>query len=209
MPKLLIGALSGWKYRTRRQQCLTSWMADGDRVGIRSVFLMGCGTAEFPEQVGPHTLVLPCPDDYPSLTQRTRWFCRWALSQDGWDYLLKLDDDTYVSIPRIAAYDYKDRPYIGAEWKRGVHYGSGGAGYLLSRAAAAIVAEKLTDPTGNEDLVVGRILKDAGVPFSIDKRFVPFGNPNRRPRADNDKITAHRVDPMTFLLAHEETGLKP
>ena len=82
MPRILIGALSGWKYHERRQRCLSTWMADADSAGLRSVFLLGCPTAAQPERLGPHYLALPCPDDYPSLPQRTLWFCRWAWGKD-------------------------------------------------------------------------------------------------------------------------------
>ena len=137
MPRILIGALSAWKYPERRRRCLATWMRDADALGVPAVFLLGCPTAVAPEQIGPHALVLPCPDDYASLPQRTMWFCRWATQYSvlgtQWDYLFKCDDDTYISIPRLLAFDPAGRDYIGAEWRPGVGYGSGGAGYFLSR----------------------------------------------------------------------------
>jgi hypothetical protein len=97
---------------------------------------------------------------------------------------------------------------VGAEWRPGVGYASGGAGYFLSRKAAAIVAERLASyPTGAEDLLVGRVLHSAGIEFSIDPRFVPFGSPDHRPRADNDLITLHAASEELILKSHEETGL--
>ena len=249
MTRILIGALSGWKYHERRQRCLSTWMADADALGVRSVFLLGCPKAvdggrwtvdgkdidhslftvhQPPTLIGPHALACPCPDDYQSLPQRTLWFCRWALGEESgqcmvnsgrriprppstvhcppWDYLFKCDDDTYVSIPRLLALDLADRDYVGAEWKAGVGYGSGGAGYFLSRKAAAIVAEKLTQASGAEDLLVGRVLRSASVPFAIEPRLVPFGSRDRRPRRDNALITCHACE-AAFLAAHEETGL--
>ena len=124
----------------------------------------------------------------------------------AWDYLFKCDDDTYVSIPRLLAYDTASRDYIGAEWKPDVKYASGGAGYFLSRKAAAIVAEKLTHATGVEDLLVGQILRAAGIPFSIEPRLVPFASMERRPRRDNDLITLHACT-AAWEASHAETGL--
>ncbi len=240
MTRILIGALSGWKYYERRQRCLATWMADADQLGVESVFLLGCPSATRPELIGPHALALPCPDDYPSLPQRTRWFCRWALEercqvrgercqeerdQAGlslsplpWDYLFKCDDDTYVSIPRLLAYaehllslspnpSHLSPDYVGAEWKPGVAYGSGGAGYFLSRPTAATVAERLTHTTGVEDLLVGKILCDAGIQLSIEPRLVPFGSMERRPRRDNDLITVHGCS-ASWEPSHAETGLR-
>jgi hypothetical protein len=231
--RILIGALSAWKYPERRRLCESTWMRDADALGVPSVFLLGCPTATTPEQIGPHALVLPCPDDYASLPQRTMWFCRAALqewemgrgcewetskiapsltlpvppSAPPWGYLFKCDDDTYISLPRLLAIDPAGRDYIGAEWRPGVGYASGGAGYFLSRRAASIVAERLESyPTGAEDLLVGRILAAAGIEISIDPRLVPFGSSDRRPRADNDLITAHAMSEELILKSHEETG---
>ena len=228
MSRILIGALSGWKYHERRGRCLSTWMADGDRCGVESVFLLGSSTAARPERVGPHALVLPCPDDYSSLPQRTMWFCRWALGEEerekggggeggrellapaDWDYLFKCDDDTYISVPRLLAYaasELAGRDYVGAEWRPGVGYGSGGAGYFLSRRAAAIVAERLEPhKTGAEDLLVGQVLRSAGVCFSIEPQLVPFGSMEHRPKKDNNLITLHGVEAGAFLAAHAETG---
>jgi hypothetical protein len=212
MTRILIGALSGWKHHERRGRCLATWMADGDAMGVRSVFLLGCPTAEAAEEIGCHHLVLPCPDDYASLPQRTRLFCQWALSTEysalstHWDYLFKCDDDTYVSIPRLLAYDLAGRDYVGAEWRPGAAYGSGGAGYFLSRKAAATVADRLTMPSGAEDLLVGQVLRAAGIPLSIEPRFVPFGSAARRPARSNDLITCH-AGPAAWQFSHAETGL--
>ncbi len=209
-------------------------MPDVYELKTPAFFLLGCPTCKHAEQLGPHHLALPCPDDYPSLPQRTRWFCQWALNLPspsgrgaggdgdsplalcgrgaggeglaGWDYLFKCDDDTYVSIPRLLAYDTAGRDYIGAQWKPGVNYASGGAGYFLSRKAAAIVAEKLTQATGAEDLLVGQILRTAGIPFSIEPRLVPFASIERRPRRDNDLITLHACT-AAWHPSHAETGL--
>ena len=207
--KLIIGALSGWKYRDRRDRCLTTWMRDYAELNIQAVFLLGCQTLEKPEHAGSHHLCLPCPDDYPSLPQRNAAFCRWALQRPDWDYLFKCDDDTYVSSPRLLAYDLAGRDYVGAEWQPDVGYGSGGAGYFLSRKAAALVAEQLDQSTGSEDLLVGQVLRSAGIELVIEARLVPSGSMQHRPKKDNDLITVHGADADTFLAAHAETGLHP
>jgi histo-blood group ABO system transferase len=207
MNRILIGALSGWKYPDRRQRCQATWMADGKECGVESVFLLGCPTVPQPEMVGQHALACPCPDDYASLPQRTRSFCRWAIERDDWDYLFKCDDDTYVSIPRLIRYDMGGRDYVGAEWQPGAGYGSGGAGYFLSRKAATVIAQRLVQSCGNEDQLVGETLRVAGIGLSIEPRLVPFGSMDHRPKRDNDLITLHGVGAAAFLTAHAETGL--
>ncbi len=206
MSRIIIGALQDSRDAARFALCRATWMKDARRLGVEALFLLGAGG-----QNGRQTahegdlLILPCPNTYPALPQRTRLFCRWALDSGGeWDYLLKCDSDTWVHVPRLLAYDTAGREYIGAEWKPGVGYASGGAGYLLSRKAAAIVAEKMTHTTGAEDLIVGQILRQNGIPFSIEPRFVPFGSMERRPKRTNDLITTHKVGADVFHVCQRE-----
>ncbi len=171
----------------------------------RSVFLIGIPELKAPELVGRH-LLLPGSSDYLSLPQRTRAFCQWAISRDDWDYLFKCDDDTYVSISRLIRYPLT-ADYIGAEWRPGVRYASGGAGYFLSRKAAEVVAEHLTRKEGPEDVYVRDALASQGIPFTQDQRFVALGNEELRPRADNDLITLHCVPSVPadlFYKSHQE-----
>lgn len=201
--RILVGALSGWQHGDRRDRCVDTWIPDLRKLGHDAVFLLGVPNLSRPERRGD-VLVLPCPDDYPSLPQRTRWFCQWALGIEGWDYLFKCDDDTYVAAYRLATYDLAGRDYVGAEWTPGVAYGSGGAGYFLSRRAAAVVAEKLTPATGAEDALVGQVLREAGIALSVEPRLIPFGSSERRPKPDNDIITLHGVDANVFYASHCE-----
>jgi len=186
-------------------------MNDGDDRDIQSLFLLGCPTAKEPEQMGLHTLALPCQDDYRHLPHKTRLFAQWALQRKDWDYLFKCDDDTYISMPRFLDYDPAGRDYIGAEWRPGAGYGSGGAGYFLSRLAAGYVAEfggsySLDSyPPGAEDMIVGALLRANGVEFSIEPRLIPFATLDLRPKKNNDLITSHACT-EAFMASHEETG---
>jgi hypothetical protein len=231
--RIMIGALSCWQYKERRDRCARTWMQEGDKLNgtspgepprdlhtiehtiehtiARSVFLIGSPGLEEPALAGRY-LLLPGPSDYRSLPQRTRAFCQWAIARDDWDYLFKCDDDTYVAMSRLIRYPLT-ADYIGAEWKPGVGYASGGAGYFLSRKAAEVVAEHLTRKEGPEDVYVRDALASQGIPFTQDQRFVALGNEELRPRADNDLITLHGVPSVPadlFYKSHQEcTGGEP
>ena len=213
MPKILIGALSGQNHQRRRDACRATWLADARRYNnLDAVFLLGAGDAIKQPTRADDVLLLPCPDLYDSLPQRTRWFCQWATQQDGWEFLFKCDDDTFVAVDRLAAYQPAGE-YVGAEWQDGVRYASGGAGYMISRRCAELVAEHMHDiagpeeksgfppfpnALGSEDLIVGDVLRRYSVPLTVDRRFVPYHDLADPPLAHNDTITTHGLPPDRF-----------
>jgi hypothetical protein len=70
-----------------------------------------------------------------------------------------------------------------------------GAGYFLSRRAAAIAADFLRDhPIGLEDALVGRALIGAGVEWHHDERFRSKLEQGFTPAPSNEIIAALRVD---------------
>lgn len=196
MSRFLIGLLSCHKHRDRDLLALETWIPVARALGMRVVFLVGDGPGKwFPFQDGDY-LHCPCPDTYPALPQKTRAFCRWALSQPDWTWLCKADNDTLIVPYRLqdcAQAIPEGVDYFGAEWKPKVAYASGGALFGLSRRATEIVARDLTARVGAEDLLVGKLLRRAGIPMHIDPRFVPFGNEQRRPLPDNGLITTHKI----------------
>lgn len=204
--KLAILVLSAAAYEDRREAVRETW-GSNLASNVDLVFLVGGGTG-VPSRVGD-ILTLPCPDDYPSLPQKTRWGMLWATttygglpingssssSSDCTMRIFKCDDDTFVHIPRLLDFiDTNPPAYVGHEMTNEFpSFASGGAGYLLNRDAAITVAGGLTDPIGNEDLLVSRVLMAAKIPFTPCSRFHPW-NANG-PRADNDFITSHYQKP--------------
>ena len=190
--KLLLGVLSGWQMWKRRERCLSTWMRKAlKHPDIDVVFLMGVPNLVKPERHG-YMLFLPCPNSYQCLPQRTRWFCEWACQQPDWEWALKTDDDVRLLVPRLLAYSFPPgADYIGAEWRPGIGYGSGN-GYFLSRRAATVVCEQLRDlryEAGAEDLLVGQVLRAAGIPLVVDnERFHVLAAPGERPGPGNNWV---------------------
>ena len=139
---------------------------------------------------------------------------RWAYD-NGYDYLFKADDDTFVRSEMLTRCGFERHDYMG--WQQqygpgGILYAQGGAGYFLSRNAM----EVLLGYTGlikyvAEDTQVGYVLLEAGIK--------PFHNPRfRRYYVDartmhtQGLLTSHKVPPdrfypiRAFLIRH---GIKP
>lgn len=200
--RILIGALSGNrpKLAARRKSCRRTWFTGiGGKPGVDCLFLLGAPRLREPDLRGDE-LWLPCPDDYDSLPQKTRGFCRWALANVDFEYLFKCDDDTYVCLDRLmrmpAGLDY-------CGWNvQGRGFASGGGGYLLSRRAAQIVADRLTERRGPEDLLVGQHLRRAGIALVHDSRFYPFSRLSRAPQPTNAQITGHHHGSRRILRVH-------
>ena len=137
-PRILIGALSGWAYAERRQRCLSTWMADAYELKTPAFSCSDAPRVNTPSSsariTSPchvPTTIRACPSgpagsasgpwgSTPPSDLRSRLDLPAPCSPvpaAAWDYLFKCDDDTYVSIPRLLAYDTAGRDYIGAEWK--------------------------------------------------------------------------------------------
>lgn len=195
MSRILIGVLSAHAYTERRQACWETWAGQAKQHGLDLVFALGDPTLPAPERSGER-LLLPCRDDYTSLSNKTRWLCRWMTEETSAEWLFKCDDDTYVHLPRFMAF-MPEAPYAGHEMGG---YCSGGAGYWLRRDAAAIVAARLEKTTWCEDWEVGKVLGEAGVPRQGSERFHPWDN--RWPEPRNDLITSHYCTPARMREIH-------
>lgn len=195
MPQpILIGVLSAFGYEDRRSLCRATWFRP-EPPTWDAVFLVGCQQVDDQPVTEPTRkgdfLYLPCPDDYTHLPQKSRLFCQWALTQPDWTYLYKTDDDGWTHIPRLLAYDPQGADLAGVEWRKGCGYASG-AGYLLSRRAAEIVATALKAQTGAEDALVAHVLAKEGISMRHEReRFLAFATLQKRPMRGNQLINAH------------------
>lgn len=205
--RIIVGVLSGLKEHSRRNQCRKTWMSQLKQHNCPAFFLFGNSkqTAQKDDE-----LHMCCPDDYISLPQKTRNFCQFCLDNYDFEYLFKCDDDTYVAVDRFLAY----KPigdYVGidpvecfedGQYSKG--FNSGGAGYFLSHKAAQIVATHLTEKTGAEDLLVGRLLLSHGLKRTQDKRFQAWNLDRTIPTQHNNGITVHYVRGEQMQKIHEQ-----
>ena len=194
--RIVIGALSAQNYEDRRQACRDTWARNLPK-GVDLVFLLGEPQAKLPYRVDD-VLYCPCPDNYESLPQKTRWFCAWAMAQASFEFLFKCDDDTYVAVDRLLEM-LPEHDYVGHDMGG---YASGGAGYFLSRKAAFAVSNRLLQPTGIEDMLVQKVLAEVNIPFITDPRLHAWNN--RCPQPDNELVSAHYCNPRRLRRIHRE-----
>lgn len=162
-------------------------------------FFRGKGAAPSPDAV-----CLDVDDGFYSLPFKTQAMCKWAFDE-GYDFLFKMDTDTYLRPERLLNSGFANHDYSGFfSYDPGPGaYASGGSGYWLSRRAMEVIAQSeafFQDchspeiPTElswrGEDLQVCWVLKDRDIHCHKDSRYCLSGP---GPQVQNNLITLHNV----------------
>ncbi|ODA28082.1 glycosyltransferase [Planctopirus hydrillae] len=211
--RLIIGVLSAdneqARYRDKREAIRQTWGKDLPE-DVELVFLVGRpDLVALPDKRGD-MLLLPCPDDYQHLTEKTIWFCRWLVANRKFSRVLKCDDDTYVHVQRILGRDRMTADYVGTPTPQRVAAGrpfetaSGGAGYLLSPRAVSIVAASEPTKEWQEDVHVAQVLHAAGINLTKSRQF--HAGKQTIPGPDNQQVTAHYVTPERMREIYLQLG---
>ena len=163
---------------------------------------------------------LGVPDDYWSLPQKTKALCKYAL-QHEYDYLLKMDDDTYVfpdrlKLPpgdyagiRIRANDFGFPPKY-ENSPKGTHpfdYASGGAYWLSRKAMEVVIKAEINDWA--EDRWVGQALARNDVQFTELPDYLFFHEYSIEPYLRRDFTLLTQIPNSEQLrLFHKKVGLR-
>jgi hypothetical protein len=189
--RIAIGLLSCKAHDDRDDLVRSTWLPKAAELAIPVYFLRG-GTEEFCQD--GDTLYFPVPDDYKSLPQKTRSWMKWALENTDASIVGKGDNDSLLIPGRLIQYDFEGKQYVGCEpGIRWYGYASGGAMYFVDRQFADIISRDLTDPCGAEDVLVGKLAKRNHIRLFQDRRFIPWGNQDRRPLPSNNLIASHQL----------------
>jgi hypothetical protein len=188
-PKLLIGILACHHRCPHLQAVRDTWIQDiNGRCEYR--FFFGRGSHGSPQA---DEVILDCDDAYRGLASKVQETCRWALHH-GFEFLFKVDDDTYVRPERVMAsgfekYDWVGRVNAASDLYHQHSYTRGGVGYYLSRRVLQILSaapkpnpEIATDYA--EDSWVGKIMHQYGIEAVNDDRLrcAELSGPGRKPR---------------------------
>lgn len=187
--KLLIAVLACHHRAGHLSACRETWVPDAK--GLCDVkFFFGRGSHADPKD---DEVILDCDDAYRGLACKVQEVARWALAHD-YDFVMKVDDDTYVRPERVMSSGFEYHDYVGrllgpTDHYHQTRYARGGTGYFMSRAVMKVLADA---PKPNpdiprdyaEDSWVGRITLEAGFPCINDDRLrcAEGSGPNRTPR---------------------------
>ena len=188
-PRLLIGVLACHHRAPHLSVCRETWIPATKNI-CDYKFFFGRGSHENPQA---DEVTLDCDDAYRGLACKVQEVCRWALSQ-GYEYLFKADDDTYVRPERVMHADFEGYDLVGRKHGKtdryhGCDYPRGGSGYYLSRRAMQVVADYHTpnpdDPSEYaEDAFIGKVMLQAGIEChdNPNLRVAEMSGPGRTPR---------------------------
>lgn len=207
--KVLIAVITCHQNTERVKSIRSTWYPSVPSGQADLRFFVGRG----PRVTTPDHVQLDVDDSYAGLPEKVRGVMHWAI-REGYDHVVKVDDDTYVQPDRLLASGFLGRDYIGRlrgpSGRRPYPYASGFC-YVLSNRAAAIIAH--TDPgvESAEDRFVGNTLYAAGFKCHPDYRFVVLPGVGRNahsgtegPRLGNDVIAAGELEPQAMTRVHRE-----
>lgn len=165
------------------------------------------GTALIPRT---DEVFLNCDDSYDGLVDKVTAMAAWAY-ENGYDYFMKVDIDSYVHIENLLSALEKDWggwDYIGRGW---------GLGYILTRRVMKVVADTKQRLSWAEDSHVLRTLFSWGwrtpsnrVKLYGDGRFIFFPNmiDSDLPLYDKTFVVVNPMMPETMLILDETKSLQ-
>ena len=108
---------------------------------------------------------LDCPDFYFENSRKMKAIIRWAQAHE-YDYLLRLDDDSYFWPDRLESYlpQIEGKDYVGASTYSKAKFHPGGCLFLSAHAMRLVEGSNL----GNwaDDVWIGDVMKKHGVPLT-------------------------------------------
>ena len=204
---ILIAVISCDKNEHQAQAIRATWLQELP-ANCRVVFVYA--RPGEPEELVGDRLYVDCQEAYEKLPQKMHRLFAYCARNLTFDYLLKVDDDSYVDIGRFLVFDKSRGDYIGAfqgmgdvQATRTWHYGkctdksyevpyegpfvcewARGGGYLLSRRAVEILADKTAATYSDhlfEDKMVGEALTPDERIRTVRARYVEMGILNPMP----------------------------
>ena len=175
----------------KNDDCRNTWLAQwGGKIAYK--FVLGRDAV----QKYDDEIVLPVDDTYYGLPEKIRESHCWALKQ-GYDYILKVDADMWLHVPRLLASGYEKYPYSG-----NFHWGGfalGGSYWLNAEASGVLSRSGLprygTD--GGDDVWVGKVMAENYIKGHHDPRYVVG-------KITEDFISYHTTGNLSMAEVHSQ-----
>jgi hypothetical protein len=146
----------------RRAAIRATWKKEFDRLGIDVKFFLGKTDARTPlfDEVFTDS-----GDKYHDNSYKLKCMCAYAL-ENGYDYMLRLDDDVYIYPDRIIATEWQQHDYSGAPCGNFLI----GAVKFLSRRAMTLIRDSQVTHWA-DDGWVGTVMRNNRVPMHVMQTF--------------------------------------
>jgi hypothetical protein len=202
----------------RRAACRATWIKDIKSADYKFFFGSPIARVFRPEYknrtieyaqtppLQPDEVKLPCGDMYRDNSNKVQEMCRWALDH-GYDFLIRIDDDSYLYPERLLATDFYDYDYSGSNGGGQVWYASGSSLCLSRKAMEIIVNTKVTHWA--DDVWIGHLLiEDHQIPLHIiDSFYIKYDQeyiikPEEIP-LDHQYVMLHSCFPDVMKIFYE------
>lgn len=199
--KLMLLVCSCTKNKELRQACRDTWLS-ALPPGVEYRFFIGAAAPLVDE---PDVICLPgVADTYIRLPEKVMAAIGHAYEQEPWDFLGKVDDDTYLRVDRLLPLLEPGVHLLGRS--RGGRRCPGGAGYFMSREAAGklLAHKEKIPPEGDEDGLITKKLVALGYTITDCKQLKQTRNEGF-PEDGNDIISGHQLKrPELHYACHQK-----
>jgi hypothetical protein len=207
--KTLIAVTSCHAFRDRADAVRATWGPEVSPETADIRYFLGAGEAKHDNEV-----ILDCPDGYHYLSQKTQLIRRWALTH-GYDYLWKIDDDTYVRPERLLGNGFAAVDYVGRLRGPSGNYAGpycSGFCYGLSKKALELLSpiDWAANDDFSEDRWTGNKLLSFGITPHNESAFVVQSSKmnaisgREAPLTGNSVIAACEYSPPDMRRVHAE-----
>jgi glycosyltransferase involved in cell wall biosynthesis len=165
LPKFVVAVVACHKNQKKIEELRKTWLQSMYKMDYKIFYGRGATREPLSDEV-----FLDVDDGYLGLPEKVKAIYQWVLD-NGYDYVCKVDDDTYVEVPRLVTAGWQQHDYTGRENCGGNPSWASGGAYWLSKRAMQLVSEsRLTSDTA-EDRWVATILHKQGINVYNDLRY--------------------------------------
>lgn len=216
--KILLAIKSAWRHKDRREACRKTWLQNLDRDVFDYTFICGRHDWTPPREGKPFVSrfdsmygetdvsVYDVPDEFKQIGPKVH-----AIVSDSlrrlYDYVVILDDDTYVRPERIPGLILESRgcDIIAFFRHDPPNHWPQGAFYIIGpRAMSALSHSEELKRVGPDDVLAGRALM--GLNGYHSNKIVPGPCPNASaigPQGLNDIVSVHKCLPDMMKKTHD------